>query len=357
MFIKLWEKYFLKKITYLLISFIALFFCLYAVIDYSLHMQELLKKEALSIQKTIFYFLSQFIKRSFLLFPLALLVASIKTLVNSNQKKEIVALQTAGLSTKVILRPFFTIALACTFLTALNMEYILPRAMNYLDDFERIYLKGSSSKKNNSLNTIYLKDHSKIFYQTKGADGDCLIDVIWVVSMDEIWKIKQLDLLNPHPVGHFCDYITRTESYQMTKRSSFQIKEFPEMPFFQNLAPLSAKDIENASLSFLLSFMKNTPSRDLKIAAHSEFYYRVCILLLPFLVILALAPTCLSYKRDWNIFFIYSLALFGFLITYTFLNALFILATGLQKSAIIVILLPFLVLSSILFAIFKKKLS
>ena len=103
----IWQRYFIKEVLKIFFLFLLCFFSLYVLIDYSMHMQEISKNNKISFINLLYYYGMLFSKRGNLLLPLSLLISSVKVLTSLNQRNEFLALQTAGIPTHILTRPFF----------------------------------------------------------------------------------------------------------------------------------------------------------------------------------------------------------------------------------------------------------
>src|SRR5579862_6484093 len=105
----IWERYLLREILKVFFLFLGCFFFLYALLDYSMHMQDFIADKRIQIPHLLVYYFFHLIKRADLLIPLSLLISTLKVLFALNHLGELIALQTSGISRKKILRPFFFI--------------------------------------------------------------------------------------------------------------------------------------------------------------------------------------------------------------------------------------------------------
>ncbi len=189
----LWERYLLKELLKSLSLFLWCFFSLYALIDYSFHMQDFAIGKQIQLPHIATYYLFQLIKRSHLLIPLSLLVSTLKVLFAMNAKGELTALQSCGISRRQILRPFFFIALLCTLFNFGSSELLLPSSLNHLDKFSQQHFKHNrQGNRKEPVHVLPLKDHSKIIYQTEDKEKKLYLDVFWILSVDEIWRMHSL---------------------------------------------------------------------------------------------------------------------------------------------------------------------
>ncbi|MDN3508435.1 MAG: LptF/LptG family permease, partial [Candidatus Neptunochlamydia sp.] len=167
-FTKIWQRYFLSEILKNFFLFLFCFFILYALVDYSIHIQEIMKNRHISIGDLAVYYGMLFSKRCDLLLPLSLLIASVKVLTSLNRSNELLALQTSGITTHRLTRPFFFVGLMCVGLSYANFEILAPQSLNYIDHFEKKYLKKKTAQKINkqAIHTLPLEDGTRLLYQT-----------------------------------------------------------------------------------------------------------------------------------------------------------------------------------------------
>lgn len=346
---KIWERYFARELLKVLVLFLFSFFFLYACIDCSLHMEDFVKDSRIQILDVVVYYCFQFIKRASLLVPLALLVAAIKVLYSFNIHKELVALQVAGLKFKKLMRPLFIVATLCMLFNYAATEFLLPPSMNYLDRFyDKHFKRSREGGKKHPIRTLTLKDRSKLLYQSYDKAHAALFDVIWLQSSDEVWRIKYLSLDQGAPTGSYIDHLIRNKEGFFEKSESFDKRSFPEIKWQKDLPRKGFIPLENKSLSqlFRLSFHKEKLSVYEKREAATQFWYKAMMPLLSLLVLIACTPFCVQYARKIPLFFIYTIALFGYIAFCMLLNASVILGENQILSPAIAIFIPFTLCST-----------
>lgn len=346
MHVKIWQRYLIRKISGFFFLFLGCFYSTYALIDYSLHVQDFMQDTRITFSHIFLYYLFEFIKRADLLIPLAVLITTIKVLFAINIRGELVALRASGLSLKVILRPFFYLAIALTLFSYMSNEWILPSSLTFVDQFQEQHWKSPS--KDSHLYTLSLSDQSKLIYQAKDPQKQLLTDVFWIRSADEIWRMKSLCYdLKQQPTGFFVDQLKRNSKGHFEK-----IESFEKYPFtlFKGLlenykTPLS---LENQKISTLFKdLVKNRLSPYEYPIALSYFLLKITTPLLSLLAVLAIAPFCISHRRSFPVFLTYALALFGFIAFFTLLDATVILSKNETISAFYAILMPFCICFSL----------
>jgi lipopolysaccharide export system permease protein len=151
-----------------------------------------------------------------------MLISSIKVLCALNASKELVALQAAGLKLKLLLRPFLILAAACSLFNYIAEESILPSSLNFLDKFDQKTHSSSDKKRKQPFHVLHLQDQSKLIYQKHDLKSGCYVDVYWIRSFNDIWKIKKLKADPKNPVAEFVDHLVRSKDGLLTKTESFE---------------------------------------------------------------------------------------------------------------------------------------
>jgi lipopolysaccharide export system permease protein len=328
-FIHLWQRYFLREILKVFFLFLLCFFFLYALIDYSMHMQEILKNKRISLTDLLYYYGMLFSKRCDLLLPLSLLISSVKVLTSLNRRNELLALQTAGIPLHVLTRPFFFVGLLCMGVSYFNFEVISPQSLTYIDRFEKKYLKNKKAKKTvyTSVHALPLEDGSRLIYQNYDEEAKEFFDVFWILSPDEIYHMKTLLLNEGSPQGAFVDLIKRNEKGALEKKESYDHYFFKNLTLNFNLKNHFGKLMENRSISELLQMtLKKTPLfYDNRSSAYTHLYFKIVMPCLPVLVLIGVIPFCVRSMRNLPTFLIFSFTIFGYITFFTVMDACVIL--------------------------------
>ncbi len=320
---KIWEKHLLKRLS---LSLLFIFFCLcllFICIDLSMHSVRFLsggKAALLDIGKYYLYFISGYTD---LFFSLSFLLASLKILFDLVQRLESVALQMAGISCQKLARPFILLAIILALFSYINAEWIAPEALNITDSFRNEVSKRKKNKLRDHLQTFTLKDGSEIIYQEFDPKKRELFDVFWVLSINDLWHMKSLEL--DSGLAHFADHLIRKSTSKLEIEESFEKHSF-DLPLDPVEATQSFTPFENRSITLLLSQTFSTLSADLPmIRAH--LHYKLSLPLLPLLIALLLPPILLrNFSRNRPLFFIVASSIFGLVAFLTLLDSLLILA-------------------------------
>ncbi len=328
MFRFLWERYFIKETLKVFVLFLFCFYFLYVLIDYSAHMQDFIQKDQIPKKEIVLFYLCQFVKRADILFPLALLVATIKVLTTLNARRELVALQTAGLRAKVLLRPFLMLGLLCTFFLYGSLELALPKALNFTDSFHKKHSRNTEAReKNIPLRVWHLQDGSKLIYQKYDPEKKAYFDVFWIRSAHDIWRMKYLSADPNHPLGNFVDHIQRNKEGELEKVTSFPSYVLHDLKWGQRMIRQGSIPVENRSISSLthLLVQKEKAFSYKKSEIQTLLLYKIAMPLLALLIPIAVAPYCIRYSRQLPIYVIYAISLLAYVIFYTLMDATVIL--------------------------------
>lgn len=355
-FSRLWERYLLREIIKVFFLFLGVFFFLYTVMDYSSHAKDFLARGSINFKEMILYYAFQFFKRSDLLLPIALLIATIKVLCSLNAQRELLALQVGGLSLKRLLRPFFIVAAACVLFNFANAEWVAPKALNYLDSFRASHFKYSKKGKQKvRVHMLHLKDQSKLFYQNYEADKKQFFDAIWVANNDEIWRIKYLSLAGKEPLGRYVDHMVRDKSGFFYKKDSYDQYIFDAIKWNKMIPSRGYIPYENWKTSSLFHMLtKKTGSSYDSAQIVTQLSFKCIMPFLSFLVVLGIAPFCVRYSRQVPVFFIYACALFGFIAFFMGMDAMVIIGENRVIPPLLAILLPFAAVGSLVSYKFLK---
>jgi lipopolysaccharide export system permease protein len=290
----------------------------------------------------LLFYSYQFIKRSSLLLPLALLVASIKVLCSFNATRELVALQAAGIKLKTLLRPFFILAFVCCSFNWACAEKLLPHSLNSLITFDDTHYYAKRDRKE-PFYVLYLKDHTKLIYQKHNKEQKQFFDVYWIRNLDDIWRIKTLSTDPKNPIAEHADHLLRQNDGTLYKAESYEKCRLNGLKWDGHLSRKGSIPIENRKLSQLFKVLFHTSEISKKQASEvlTYFSFRIVMPILSFLVVLAIAPFCIRYSRTIPVFFIYAGGLFGYIAFFTLMDACVILGKNHTLHPLVALLVPF----------------
>lgn len=355
----LWERYLFKQICLTFTFILICFFSIYALIDYSMHMQEFVLDKKLQIQHIIAYYSAQFIKRQDLMIPLALLISTLKTLFSLNIKGELIALQSSGIAKRALLKPLFLLSIFCASFTLLANEFFLPASLNSLDKFRHEHLRHSKrGEREEPIHVLTLSDRSKIIYHKEDPTTHLYHNVFWIKSPQEIWHMQTLSSNLSYPTGSYIDILKRNEKGNFEKTHSFDHHTF-KFKVEVDATGRGQIPLENQSISALikLCFKKHTLSAYEYPQALSQLLFKLLSPLLSPFVLMASAPFCLRYSRSQPLFATYAIALFGFIALFTCLDAAILLCENLILSPYIGLIAPFIALMTVAYIHYQRAVS
>jgi lipopolysaccharide export LptBFGC system permease protein LptF len=175
-----WQRYFYKEfvITALVILFGA--YGLYIMVDMMSHLKSVAQKY-MSWTTSFEYYTATFSKRLDILVPFSLLVAAIRTLFYFQQRGELVALLTSGISRKALLGPFLNIAMCATVLLYVNYQWLLPQALpRIIAIYESRFGQEAPTEPTAALHEVVLSDGSKLIYSNYDWNSQEFHNVFWI---------------------------------------------------------------------------------------------------------------------------------------------------------------------------------
>lgn len=347
---KKWQIYFYKEIFKVFFFFLFGFFFLYSLIEYATHMDDFFKTPNAGAGSIVLYYVNQFLKRLDFLVPMALLLSTIKVLTTLNSRNEWTVFQVAGLSTRTLLKPFFVVAAVCSLFLWANFEFFLPSALQNIDEFRIANFHGSHlAKRRELIHLIPLKDNSKLIYQSYLAERHQLFDVLWIKSQNEIWRMKYLSADPATPKAYFVDHLVRTSGGILEKKESYDSISLAELKWHPKMARKGLTPFDQKKISELLRLSKNPQTSPYEIhRIKTALSFKTAIPLLAPLIVVALAPICLTFSRFRSLFIIYAISLFSLFALYMLLDSLSILSDHGIISPLLSVVAPLALLASIL---------
>lgn len=337
-----WERYFLKETFKIFVLFLAGFYGLYSLIDYSTHAASF-KHYHFSFLNILKFYAFEFVTRMDVLIPFAFLIACIKTLCSLNKHNEIVALMASGIKLKRLLFPFIAFGLFLTALIYLNSEIFQPLSAKYNTQLDHARAK-SKQKKHTSIQQIILDDKSAFIFKEYDSKIKEFFDTYWVRSLDDIYRIERLSPYTKEPTGYGVDHLLRNSEGLLVVSEFFPIKTFPEMRFNKEQLLKSVDQPESQSLSELyqkIPSQRNVLSEK-EAYLKTTFYYKLAMPWLCLLAIIASAPFCIRFNRTLPIFFIYAMSIFGLVTFYLVMQAMVVLGERQMVDPAVAVGVPFL---------------
>ncbi len=354
---KRWQLYFYGEIFKVFFFFLFGFFFIFSLIEYATHMDDYFKTSTLTMASALVYYLNQFMKRLDFLIPMALLLSTIKVLTTLNARNEWTVFQVAGLSTRTLLKPFITVALLCSVFLWTNFEFLLPKAMHNIDEFRIANFHGSHlAKRRELIHLIPLKDNSKLIYQSYHSEKNQLFDVLWIRNQREIWRIKYLNGDPAQPIAYFADHLVKNGEGNFEKIESHRTILLSDLKWHPRMARKGLIPFDQKKISELYKLSKNPKAAPYELPRiKTALIFKSGIPLLAPLIVLALAPVCLSFSRFRSLFFIYAIGIFSFFAFYMLLDSLTILSDHAIITPWVSVLLPLSLLALIASWRFKTR--
>lgn len=322
-----WERYFYKEVAKIFFLFLFCFYGLYVLIDFSSR-SHAYRAVNISFGELASYYGYIFIQRMEILVPFALMIATIRTLTLLNIRNELVALMAAGVKKSRLMRPFILFALLWVGVIYLNFQFLLPYGSQRLANLEDArFAKKMRGEQKDNLQSVMLKDQSLLLYHSYDSVQEAFFDVLWMRSIDEIYRMQSLFPFSDQPKGTFIDIFKRNPEGLLVLAESYPEKILSEMHFDKKALQTLVVQPSQQSITALWREMQDhsTVMTSRMAAVETQFYHKLLVPWLCLLAVLAPAPFCLRFSRQLPVFFIYLAAMLGMVVFYLLLNAMLIL--------------------------------
>jgi len=300
---KIWYKYLLKELIKTFSLFFFLTVILYLFVDISIHGARFFKGS--SFVDLAYYYLYSLSTLLDLFLSLTFLLAAIKVLFDLNIHRELVALQMTGLSKKKLLSPFFVLAICLCSLSLINSEYFAPNAEEITYNFKLAHRKKGIKKERIKVHSLILDDGSKLVYQNFDTKTGELFDVFWLISSDEIWHMKTLNL--DSLTSNYTSQLKRNKQNQIEKVKSFESFKLIDLKLDKKQLINATVSPESRPISTLISDALIPSTKKPIILSH--LYYKLILALTPFLILFVITPFCMRYSRFQPILLITTLSI------------------------------------------------
>jgi len=319
---KIWQRHLSARLLRTLLSILASLFCLYVLIDLSIHGVRFLKGKAGLLDLTLYYLLS-FSQHFDLFLGLAFLFTILKVLSDLSHHSELIALYMAGLSKRALAKPLFAIAFCLTLLSCVNAQWLFPAALESIDAFRSEHAKRNRTAPRAHAQSVALDDGSELVYQTFDPRKKTLSDIFWLKGPQELWYIKRLEMAEKTPVAHFVDRFKR-ENGQLLLLESHESLPINDLFLSQEVALQQFVLFENRPLVtlFFQSFKKSADASAIQAHLHNKLVFA----LLPLLIALSLPPCLLQFSRTQPLFLIAAASIFLLIAFLTLQDGMLILA-------------------------------
>lgn len=349
MMYKLWERYFLREFIKIFCLFLFGFYGLYVLIDYSNHASSFQSvHHHFKLREIASYYAYDFVQRVEVLIPFALLISTIRVLTSLNVHHELVALMASGIPIKRLLSPFIFVALICIALLYVNTEFSLPQALKEIKHIsEKMAKKKNKSSRLFPVQHLILEDQTPVIYQRYDSVSRSLYDAYWIRSIDDVYRIKVLDLGKEVPAGKDVEHFVRTPEGNLIVGAFYPEMDFPTMRFnkhtFETLTPP-----DELALSHLWNKLPSQQHihSEKQTALLSNFYYKLAMPWLCIFAVLGPAPFCVRFSRTMPVFFIYACAIFALVGIYLLVDATTLLGKRQVIPPFWAVWTPFLIVGS-----------
>ena len=340
--INTWQKHFYSVFLKNIIATLITFYGIYVILDVMTHLKEIASGKT-ALWTWIIYYISAFSKRFDILVPFAILVATIRSLHQFQQRGELIAMLASGTSKVRLMMPCLTVCCGFFMLTLINYDLILPKAVASLryirvSDFD----ESSVDEEDPAVRQVLLQDSSRIIYSSYDQNTQEFGTVFWIRKPTEIYYMKRLSIKEAVPVGYFIDKLVRNHKHEFEKTHSFERQSFPKMDFDKTSLADSVTPPQDQSLTQLTNelivYSRTHSSRLTEIKAN--LFYKLTFPLLCLVAFLAPAPQLLRFGRIVPILMIYLVSIAGLFCLNLILQALFVVSKNNLVSPFIAIILP-----------------
>lgn len=351
---KIWFSYLLRHLVKNFLTLSILFFLIYSIVDLAIHGVRFFSHGSLEWADMAIYYVYDFLGHFEFFLPFTFLLTVLKVLLDLNSHHEWVALQMAGLSQKKLLSPFFIFALFLTLASYANQEWIIPSSQESAETFRTEHSKNKNQKKT-YVHSVNLHDKTELVYQSFQASSQELQDVFWVKNSKDIWHMKSLKI-DPAGIkaskGSFVDHFQRNKENLLEKTESFASKDFPQITIAPHAHLQMFIPFENRPLSTLLQQSLKPYSEKPIVLTH--LHYKLATPLLSFLILIAVSPIALKFKRNKASFLIVAGSLAVFIGFMTVLQGMLILGENQVLPGYLAVWSPLILIAFICTPYFAK---
>lgn len=339
---KIWERKIFFNILKLSLFFLSAIFVIVIIIDFSIHSAKLFAHAQSTFLLIVKYYFHLFFVQLNLFLSLTFLLAMIKILSDMNIHHELTALRMAGLSSKMLSRPFILVGLIFSIVSYVNYQYLYSDALNFKDKFKETFLKKPTYSKKQIPNVLYLKDNTRLVYEKNNISKNELCDVYYIKSPSDIWHSKYIYINDSNISGKFVDHLIKKNDF-FEKEKSYLTYNFDEIKLDKNaflFIPL-----ENRSISTLFNqSLSKTICLKEKNELLANLNYKFAMPLVPILIVVCIFPYLITFSRNISIFYICAFSIFGFVIFHTIMDSALILAENLTFYPFVIMWFPIVLL-------------
>lgn len=351
-FLPIWQRHFFRSAVKLVFLLLAAFAFIYVVIDYSSHLKLFHGSHShLGLRGFVLYYAAQIAIVIPMLLPFCVVVASARVLAASHSRFETVALLSAGVSKRRLLRPFLFLGLFAALFIYLDEQFFIPKASYYVEKIEESYMKVKwKNKYVEGLQNMALEDGSNLLFKRYDVENERLKDVLWVRSIDELWRLDLFPLSGGLLTndGQTNRHFTRNENHALIRTDTLDSVAIPKIKLEELAVWTALVDPNNLSLMELgRRYLQVDESDDKGAFIKTVFLYKMGIPWIGLLAFFAIAPGCFYFGRGSSVFLLYIAAIFGLVAFFIVLDSFVLLARQQMIAPLYALALPFLFLLSL----------
>jgi len=331
----IWTKELCKKILKKTFFFFLSVILLYVMVDFSIHSTRFASANLATLIK---YYLTQVSDYLDIFLPVSFLISMVRTLAEMNSNKELLALFSAGLSKKALIKPLLMIAFLFSSICLFNAEFIVPKTAIFMNDFQKSFFAKKSKNAQRNVHSIFLNDQSYLVFSKYDSQAKILEDVFWIKNFNDIWHIEKIELTSP-PTAYFLDNLVREQNDRLVKKDSYkkQILEnllITEQELQDLFIPLDRNPLSKLLISNKKESIETTAEKG------SLASLKIIYALVFFLIVICIAPFCIYFSRDFSPLYVLGLSIFAFICFYTIINFLSILCINQVLSTFLALWFP-----------------
>ncbi|EPP34820.1 putative permease YjgP/YjgQ family protein [Chlamydia ibidis] len=306
----IWKRYLLTRFWLALGSLVLLAFIFYASIHHSLHAikgNTTHIAATASLRLSVLYYLSQIALKAEFLMPQLVAVATTITLFSMQNRREVLLLQSSGLSLKSLTSPLIFSSFVITLFLYANFQWLHPICEKISITKEHMD-RGTLNKVHDKVPALYLKDQSVLLYSSIDHKNLALNNCFWIKNSKTIYTIEKLSCTTRSlPIGLDVICFSETSPGKIEISNFFDMKEFPEIEFgfydnpFSKIFTAGGKNRLSESFQAIpwnatgLGLSTTIPQRILSLL--SKFYYMLISPLACISAMILSAYLCLRFSR------------------------------------------------------------
>ena len=339
---KIWQRYFLKEFFKTFFLFLICFYGLYCLIDYAGHTSSMHHSHgSFGFKDVVFYYLSEFSRRFDIIVPFGLLLATARTLLLFNSRSELVALMAGGFSLKKLLMPFLGVGGLMVLLSFANEQWVQPTASRYIKSIEDHYALLKNKKRGiRSAQHIPFTDGSVLIFQTYSESEDLFKDLFWIRSVDEIYRIGNLQAFTEPPIAREAELLQRQNNGYLMVTNHYDTLALNDFSLNRTQLMETIAQPTQFPLDDLWKKLPDSPRSEKEAALLTAFTKKMILPWLSLFAILLTAPFCVVFGRNTPTFMIYAGTIFALVALYLLLDAGEVMAKRQLFHPLIALLLP-----------------